>query len=429
VIFLPFSLFFKPVAEFFSSLDIYIQDDMDVAMALAYQSARLQIIEMREDGVAVDKLKPIFAKLERYKDQYIANKDQYRKPKDTFRTTPYKKFFVAFKGFVEETNGMPNISWPQALKNKVQATVKVFRLGLTLIPSAIELVKTVMLIKDPAGQNVPMTAAIFQGARKLSKLNRVSIRISGANNLPTKTDLQTVNIFVASHRHGLNDVMSVAGLNNDSIVLFGAARNFLPSVLNKIFGMKDKIINRMNENLGFIVVGKGAKPEPVEKALKILKESSVRNFLIFPGGRLPEGLGATMGVREKFFAEYGLIHSIENAGYKVNLIPLAFPDNARLFDDTSFLFENAPEELLVEVYPMIDDHTRRVIVKAAGPESLGLLLRFGLTESLHTNDTLVWGQVRADRLVNTIDRFVTQNTSDKSFCARRLKSLKATADF
>jgi hypothetical protein len=371
---------------------------------------------MRKAGLRVNHLKGTFNDLEKLKDKYIKNKNQYSLPKDTLRTTPYKNFFVTMQTLVNkmEPGSMPT------LRERLRSMGRLIKAVIQLAPSAVELIKSVIFIKQPDAQKVPLTESIFKAVKKIGEIQGVSITLEGEENLPQKYEPDTVNLFVASHRHGLNDILTVARLNTNSLIFFGAANNFIPRVLNLFFGLKNKIISRMNQNLGFIVVGKGSDPEPIEKAIKIIQETPVRNFLIFPGGRLPEGFGATMGVREKFFSEEGLISSLESKGYKVNLIPLSFPNNARLFDNETLLDENGSKELKVEVYPTIDDHTRKIISKASRADALGLLLRFGLTESLPTSEALVWGQVRSDRLVPTLDRFLGQGIADKSFCSRRM---------
>ena len=402
-----------PVQDFFKGLDSYIQDYLDVAMALSYHSARQYIIEMKIAGMNIEPLRQTFEKLEKYKDQYVLNKDQYQKPKDMLRTTPYKKFFVTMKGFLSQLEVMPQSLPPSPLKVRLRSLAKNALLAAKLAPSAMRLVKEVLVSAKPDSEVVPLSRAIFKAVRKVGDIQDLSVVVEGRENLPAENRADTVNIFVGSHRHGLHDVYTTSALNIDSMVFFGAPNNFLPSVLNKIFGLKNKIIDRLNNNLGFIVVGKGSSPEPIEKALKIVRESSVRNFFSFLGGRLPEGLGATMGVREGF---YSLVAAFENAGYKVNLVPISFPNNARLFDNESFLSEDEPKTLKVEVYPSIDDKTRRLVVKAGGNEALSLLMRFGLTESLPTDENLIWGQVRATKLFETLNRFN---------CSEQFRLLKA----
>lgn len=93
-----------------------------------------------------------------------------------------------------------------------------------------------------------------------------------------------------------------------------------------------------------------------------------------------------------------------------------------LGDNKTLLSEAAGDELEVRVHELIDDATRRVIMRIGGKEALDVLLRFGLTEALVTNEDLVWGQVRAGRLVPTLDRYFDAPLASK-FTMRSCEAL------
>jgi hypothetical protein len=275
------------------------------------------------------------------------------------------------------------------------------------------MLKAVFMRQQPDADGVPLTRGIIDTVTKIKEQQGGKVEIVGAENLPKFDDPNTINVIVASHRHGLNDQIAIAALKLKSMVFFGAANNFLPKSLNLLFGLKTRAIRGLNDNLGFIVVGEGADPAPLAKARLIVTKTGVRTFLIFPGGRLPEGWGATMGVREKTFSEEGLVAMFEEMGFKVNLIPISMKNNARLFDNKTTLSADGVDELEVRVHELIDDQTRRVIMKHGGKEALNLLLRFGLTEVLVTDQELIWGQVRAGKIVSTLERFMKNDMSSK----------------
>jgi hypothetical protein len=394
----------EQAADFFIRLDSHIQDYLDVSMALGYHSARARLFELRAEGKNIKSYKKDFANLEKLKTKYLDNKNQYQQPKDTLRTTPYKSFFNVLQSIAARDTADPSARNGIFARMKDLASFAIRTAAL--MPSVIRLLKVVFLKQQPNSDGVPLTRGVIDTVTKINEQQNGKVNIVGLENMPTSTDPNTINVIVASHRHGLNDQIALAALKLKSMVFFGAANNFLPNWLNVFFGLKTRAIRNLNENLGFIVVGRGADPAPLAKARMIVTKTGVRTFLIFPGGRLPEGWGATMGVREKTFSEEGLVAMFEEMGFKVNLIPISMKNNARLFDNKQTLSENGEQDLEVRVHELIDDQTRRVIMKYGGKEALNLLLRFGLTEVLVTNQDLVWGQVRAGKIMPTLDRFL-----------------------
>ncbi|CAN5643464.1 hypothetical protein BH10BDE1_BH10BDE1_11670 [soil metagenome] len=401
----------QQTAEFFVRLDSFIQDYLDVSMALGYHSARARLFELRDSGHSIKDHAQDFARLEKLKAKYLDNKNQYQQPKDTLRTTPYKSFFGVLQSIAARDTADPSLR--RGIFARIKGLAEFTIRTASLMPSVIRMLKAVFLKQQPDADGVPLTRGVIEAVTKINEQRGGKVNVVGLENMPTTNDPNVINVIVASHRHGLNDQIALAALKLKSMVFFGAANNFLPNWMNLLFGFKTRTIRSLNENLGFIVVGSGASPAPLEKARTIVTKTGVRTFLIFPGGRLPEGWGATMGVREKTFSEEGLVAMFESMGFKVNLIPISMKNNARLFDNKQTLAENGEGNLEVRVHELIDDQTRRVIMKYGGKEALNMLLRFGLTEVLVTDQDLVWGQVRAGKILPTFDRFLKNEMATK----------------
>jgi hypothetical protein len=216
-------------------------------------------------------------------------------------------------------------------------------------------------------------------------------------------------------------MMAFAHLGVDNVIPFGAAGNFIPGEIKipftrkkiNIEGLKSFLIKRLNQNNGFIVVGNKNNPnpiDPVEKLLRIVQNSDIRSFLIYPEGRLPDAQGAAGPMREKFFSDDGPIKKLEALGYKVNLVPVTMRLN--------YLPNEETNDVEVKVYPVFDDRTRRVISNLGGASGLALLYRFGLVSDLVTDKELLWGQLRASQMKNEFNERFKIEEANRALCRK-----------
>lgn len=189
--------------------------------------------------------------------------------------------------------------------------------------------------------------------------NLERVTLIGEENLPKNSNKDDITFFTPSHRDAFKDMVSVAGLGVDNIIPFAAAGNFIPSNIKlgkhtiDLSRIKSFLIGRLNDNNGIIVVGNKNNPNPINpvtKFLQIIKQTNMRNFLIYPEGKLPDETGATGVVREKLFSADGPIAQAEKLGLKVNLVPISMRLN--------YLPNGNSNNIEIDVQPMIDDYTR-----------------------------------------------------------------------
>lgn len=395
---------------FFENLDAHIQKSLDVSIAYSFMSLfeYLKAVDLNEEQKksVTEKL----SKLQHLKKKYMENKHHYGEGKDTYRTGAYYSFFVNLKALYESIENEKFKVRPSVLTKLRSSMLKVFKI-LTRLPeyrhlafSGLRFLKSALKPSPSTQKNIALNTDLNKVMQEITKLKGMRVEVEGGEHLPTTYEKNTINIYAASHRNALFDQIALAHMGVENMVFFGAPNNFIPNFLNKILKTKDKIIVALNKNPGFIVVGKGADLQPIDKALKIVKETTARSFLIFPGGRLPEGLGATMGVRKKFASDGGLLSSFEEAGFKVNIVPISMRHNATLFDEATPLTEF--ETLTVRVGQNISHETRKIISHLGGDDALRHLLRYALVDDLVTNDKLLWGQVRVGALKKTLTDYL-----------------------
>lgn len=402
------------VIPLFERYETFVQDYLDATMALVYHTLRHDLASASKDRRIRSSLIRAWESIDLRRERYLRNRHQYGEAKDVQRTAPFMEFFIKTKALYE-TQFLPRPSGVSKVRAQLSALAQTTKM-LTLVPEIGSFLNTVFNGAPATAETNPLYQEVARTVKKLGKVQGIEVEVEDAENLPKETKPNEVNVYIASHRDGVLDQLTIAELGAHNIVPFAAVNNFVPNALNKLFGLKDRAMRALDQSNNLIIVGKGKTIEPIPKALKILNESSVRSFLIFPEGRLPEGLGATAGVRDKFFAEDGLIASIERAGYKVNLIPLSMRHNARLFDGKSL---TSDKKLTIRVHSFIDDETRRTFMKYGGETGMAMLLQFGLIDALVTNQRLMFGQLRPSATHDVVFDYL--NRPQSPACREMLK--------
>lgn len=388
-------------------LDDYIVDAIDFSMALTVYSVRRHLTTVDHTSRHRD----LYGRFIYHLEKYLEHKDKYGQGPDNARTSAFQKFMRTAQAIYKlDANGRQANAW-----NRHFARMRTFSPGLVV--DVYRFFRSLIGVSQPAGQLNPVVQSAMSITRRLSPLIAEDIIIEGQENIPMDVNDKEIYLFTPTHRHDLADQAGVASLGVDNFIPFMAVDNFVPPSFN-LFPYKEKIISdetgeeievvrhrlpvkdwlikRINRNLGLIVAGKKAEMKAIDKIQQILSETDLRNILIYPGGRLPEGLGHTMGVREKFMdLDNGLIGQLEAAGYSIHIVPISMRDNARLVGTGRSLTRK--DTITVKVAPVLRDRTRRVLTRLMGAESLGLLMRLGAIDDLVTNEELIFGGLRASR--------------------------------
>lgn len=395
----------KPsLQKLFRELDDYILDTLDLAMAIGLHSIQAEMRSSPPSSV----LEAKYLSLISAKDRYLENKKYYGLGKDVYRTTSFQQFFSILRSMYQHLD-TAQLSPVKKLRHRASVwTQKAAAIGRYLTPRTtldlLTLLKVLVLNEQPRGQVNPLGRAVIQLSGHIGDRMPEKVEIDGLEHIPTTSASDEIYLFTPGHREALEDQVGMSSLGIDNFVAFAAVNNFLPDVLNKFFGLKDWLIERLSRNLGVVIVGKKTTEEPIDKALRILRETELRNILIYPGGRLPEGLGFTMGARQKFLdpAE-GPIAMFEKAGYKVHIVPISMRDNARLLGGRRLTRSNV---LHVKIAPVLSHEARQLLTRLGNAETLGLLMRYGLIEDMISNDELLWGQLRGSKLPDALSEFV-----------------------
>jgi 1-acyl-sn-glycerol-3-phosphate acyltransferase len=399
----------------FLVLDEYIQDSVDLSVVMVMYTLQMRLGVLNADEQTPE-LRKSFEKLIGFKKAYVDNKAEYGRGHDINRTTAYQRFFQTAKDIFLQLN------YPRTYKIRRAAN----RAGMGLkyaswivrnplvVPQFIDTLIRVIINQQPKGQNNPVMASVLRLSRGGRIAMGLKVKIEGEENLlglendGVNFKDNDVFIYAPSHRDYIKDQIALAYLKKDNLMPFAASHSF-----------PGWISSRLNTNMGFVPVGgqKGVFTDAIEKAVMIVENTQLRSFVNYPGGRLPEGIGATMGVRKKFFSEDGLVRAFEDKGYRVNIVPISLRDNAKLFGGRTLTRKD--DEITIKVRPLLKADTRYLITKLAGQDAISLVMRFGLIEDLVTNDELLWGQVRGSVLPHALNEFLFGDDSCEGLMVSR----------
>jgi hypothetical protein len=370
------------------------QETLDITMALVYHETRKRIAETSiRNPLDLMMVKKAWSDIERLRLKYYANRDQFKKSKDTHRSSSFKNAIINMRKLHEYLDSTDSFkARKQFWQARWVALMSQLRIAKALWPEIKAVLKNVFHVHQPTSTNNPLFNSVNKLSIRAAEEMGRTVEITGLEHLPDPKTISKNEVYfsIQSHRDALMDQVALAMMGLDHAAPFAAVSNFAPPLPF----VKARIFRNLNSNLGFIVVGSGADPKPLEKFIKSLIESGVRHFIIYPEGRLPEGLGAMAGVRENFFGEKGVIAAAERLGFKAHLIAATFIDNAGLFDGPSLTTEN---RYRVEIHGVIRDEVRRAFTRH-GDSALSWLLDYGLMETLVTNEKLIFGQVRPSQV-------------------------------
>ncbi len=385
-----------PATSFINDLDVYIQRSLDYSVFLIFKMVSENVEQLRRENTdewKLKKLKSLYEEMYKFiydsEKGYVKKRNEYGQAKDTNRISAYNHFFDYADTFFATVAALVGVeksrAWALQVRKKISSLKRLPEL-VAIVPDAARALWATIRKTQPTDTTIPLMDSVNATITKVADMRGWEFKVQGAENIPREYDKGTINLFTPSHRDALKDMATMAHLGIEQMAPFAAAGNFLPF-------MQKFLIKRLNGNLGIIVVGKAHNPNPVdvtEKAIEIARKTGIRNFLIYPEGRLPDRQGAAGPMRDKFFSKEGPIQRFEELGFKVNLIPITMASN--------YLPTENSQQIDVKVYPTITDKVRRVLTTLAGPDGLATLYRYGLVGDLKTDSQLLWGQRRATRM-------------------------------
>ena len=267
---------------------------------------------------------------------------------------------------------------------------RLFAMG-RLALAIVRILRTV-LAKAPARVGTPFTHQVDALFGAWGELAGYEVRVSGEEHIPRSPEEKAVYLFTPAHRHGVTDNVTFSHLNLKDYMVFNAVDQ-LPVVPQFL---KDRIANTS----GLIPVGKGRSPS-IDCALDALGRGVSRNILIYPEGSVSEGLGGTRPPRRNFGE--GVVRRIREAGYRVYVVPVTYPDNARFLDLPPRSAAPEDRRLRVVVSHPLDPPMIDALLTAGGGEPINRMVRLAWLEEFDTDDRRLLGQDRIAEIERRLD--------------------------
>jgi 1-acyl-sn-glycerol-3-phosphate acyltransferase len=382
-----------------SELDYFIKSTMVAVRALA----------VSRDGAAPAQLSVAalasYAKAKRSFSAYVLSRKNFGGPKDgPQRTGAYREFFAQAKSFFDsvqplEEKPLAKKFWTR-MKEKAALGYARARLVATVAPPVLKtLVLSWTQSKSAPGEAPLQTRGMHEVFRAINRIAGYRVQVEGREFLPKGNPLvgKKITLVVPTHRNPMLDGILMSALDLKSYLLVMSPMPLLGDVDT------------------MVAVRHGAKP--IERVLEQLAAGKTDTILVYPEGSVGAGLLETRPVREKFVS--GLLTTLRDAGYDVDLVPVTYVNSARFVDQNSIgaFFSSIGSEsgttLNAKVGTPIDSRIVTLLESAGSHAAVARFLRATWLEALPTDSRYLNGALR---LRPAAERFRTLLTSQPASC-------------
>jgi len=370
-----------------------------------------------------------YRRLGGYYNRYFEAEPQFGGGKDFRRRLVFQEYFKGFQNYLnilgdQTENALQSESkgWLGFLfSSKKWAAMKM----LWDIPSNIDdradeidiLALELGMNEDMEGRT-PLFKAGFEAYDTAGReiLNYEPI-LEGLENIPEPASVKgnVLNLYAPIHQQPTPDMFGMAQLNRgEYMTSVGAMGDYgLPNYYtDKVERSESAVFVGYEDRRGF-----HNYEDPTRKIMRLLSERATRNILIFPQGGCSTGLMDNIPIRDRFEEDAkgrGLLKSIVDAGYELNIIPITMPDNPQFMGldaPPANESEKQPRRVIVHenINPAMVTFLRNNIDR---PSILSELIRSTWLWNLYTNEERLLGQLRLDKAIAMTKDFVTQ-------CAKR----------
>lgn len=228
--------------------------------------------------------------------------------------------------------------------------------------------------QSPQGET-PILDAIGEGVASMGRQWDVKVTWQGLDKLPEPVyDGKTLNIVAFEHANSYLDTIAQAAIpaaKRKGLGFYGAAKYVFPEAWVKSLDKSDH----------YIVVNQGKE---VSRTLEIIQDRKLHGFLAAGEGLTPSGLFDTRPVSSLFTDTYW---ELKEKGLEINIIPMSYPNNFRLYNHWKIKSEN-PKRVLGVVESSLPSHSADSLLNLTNEKSsIGIWLRSIWHNTLVTDST------------------------------------------
>jgi len=210
------------------------------------------------------------------------------------------------------------------LKKAIASISQLTRIGWATFRPAIKLLHAIFFRPTTPNGQTPITTETMNLFEQWGKASGLKIETEGLDRIP-KTKPGEVNLYLPNHFDANLDFHVLSALGIKDYVTFGALNIEGTKVFSFAMQKRTKfIINQILKNDHFFLLGQGI--DAGTRLIEALKKGKSQNFLLFSQGLVSLGLRESLPIRDGLTQ---LITRLQAEGLKINLVPIAMPNNAR----------------------------------------------------------------------------------------------------
>lgn len=318
---------------------------------------------------------------------------EYFEKKDLFGTREDYLRVVAYRDMSKQHIVLSNIfrkSLRSTIKN-LPTTIEDTLERLALLPNQIEILQTLKYQQNSPQGETPIIDAMGKAMRKMGRQEQITVKWLGLGHMPRpEYDGQTVNIVAFEHANPLLDTLAQAEIPPSArkgIGFFGVAKYVFP----------DKWVKMLRSSDHYIVVNEG---QEIPRTLEIIGAKKLHGFFASAEGLSPAGMFETRPVSPLFTDTYW---ELKKLGLRVNIVPMGYPKNFRLFDEWKH-DKSKNKSILGVVSPALPSEKADVLAEITGEtKSVAIWLRSVWHEQLK-NEALILGSPSVEDIEEMVQK-------------------------
>lgn len=304
------------------------------------------------------------------KENYQKNTPLFGTKKDYLRVLSYNRLYEGQNAFAVSMEEALNVDDNESIK----ALDDLF-LEMMNLPHYIKIMYAMNFQRLSSQGETPILDAIGEGAASMGRQWDVRVTWQGLGNLPEPVyDGKTLNIVAFEHANSYLDTIAQAEIpaeKRKGLGFYGAAKYVFPEAW----------VHSLDKSDHYIVVNQGKE---VTRTLEIIQDRKLHGFLAAGEGLTPAGLFETRPVSSLFTETYW---ELKAKGLEINIIPMSYPNNFRLYNHWKIKSE-IPKRVLGVVEKPLSSHAADTLLQLTKePASVGIWLRSVWHKSLVTDST------------------------------------------
>lgn len=352
-------------AELNEKTDALIKEEFRAILEITKASTQ-EIVEFTlrsPDKAQTASFKRLLEKLETSRAAYLENENHFGQPKDFLRFNAFHDYMNSYLDLLDATAAWSSppksrlLSAFLAIRSALREAVQFAKVGWAIARPVLRLCYAVFFEAKTGPGRTPITTSALTIFEQWGKISGLLVDVRGQERVPIAGP-DDFNIFVPNHVDAFLDAYVGSQLGIKNYITVGALNLKGTKIFSLAAEGSESLLKQVDKNDHFFLLGRGH--DTLKKIVDAVKAKKSRNMFIFTQGMVSLGLQETNPVRDGLPR---IIEAIQEAGFKVNVIPVSMPDNGRLLRVRSGLLmesDSGPRLRATFEEPLRDEALRRM---------------------------------------------------------------------